>query len=858
MKNPFQIQIYVASLLLWILLLVVNTGYAQKPVLSTTLITHQQVNLAWTRFASTPEQYIVERKEGDKEQHFARISGVLDSTHYSFEDKNVEANKTYTYRLYYNCIKNCGGPYSDELKVITPLAPPSLPKNLEVTALSASTIHLTWTSSDTAQVSFDIERSIDGVTFAKIDEIGFSTTYNYTDKGLKSATNYCYRLKAKNASGESGYSSQACAFTKEGLPAAPSELIAVADLKFQVQLTWTDESSDETGFEIERSSTGIDFEKIASVAANTTQYLDGPLTPDSKFYYRIRSVNSIGASGYSIIAIATTSIEPPAPPTNLKIDSVFATRIDIIWTDNASSESGFEIQRSLNGTDFNFIADVGANVTKFKNVTLSPLTPYWYRILAKNKGGVSIFSNIVKVTTLDSIPNKPKNLTATPISNQRVNLGWTDDSNNETGFEIEISSDSITYTLLSVVTANTVSYSSEGLATFSKYWYRVRAINALGKSAYSNITKVITFDLPPVAPSDLVATTISSSQIDLSWVDNSKNETGFIIESSIDGENYTKIGETVSDSITFKNKGLLPATKYWYRVKAQNALGSSTWSNITSAITKDIVPANPLELTAIALDFSSVQLSWKDVSKNESGFEIERSLDGVSFAKVGEVAANTIQFLEVGLTQLTPYYYRVRAVNAVGNSGYSNVVSVTTPKAPLPAKPENLKIIPLDFDLIRLTWDPVSTNTMEVIIERSTAAETGFVQIGRQEYGQNSFDDQEILEVMDYYYRIKGVNSIGSSEYSEVATLPATAIITGVENKNVQIWYYDSILHINSPDSKSSWVTVYSSNGTMIDNKEVKSKEYTQRLSHLVSGIYIIKLEKEGRSYFQKIAITGN
>src|SRR5215217_2113100 len=171
------------------------------------------------------------------------------------------------------------------------------------------------------------------------------------------------------------------------IPKPPLELTAVAVSPVQITLTWEDASLDETGFELERSLDGKTFAKLVDLPVNTITYQNIGLTASTAYFYRVRAINATGASTYSNIATATTKapvITIPKAPAALIATAVSGYQITISWTDNATDETGFELERSLDGTTFIKIADLAVNAIVFQNTGLTPLTRYWYRILAKN------------------------------------------------------------------------------------------------------------------------------------------------------------------------------------------------------------------------------------------------------------------------------------------------------------------------------------------------------------------------------------------------------------------------------------------------------------------------------------------
>jgi aryl-phospho-beta-D-glucosidase BglC (GH1 family) len=177
-------------------------------------------------------------------------------------------------------------------------------------------------------------------------------------------------------------------------------------------------------------------------------------------------------------------------------------------------------------------------------------------------------------------PAAPSNLVGTGSASM-VNLSWKDNSNNEVNFIIERSTNGSTWTTTSMVlNPNSTSISITVLPGSTPYFYRIRAKNTIG-SSFSNVVGPLpsTVTTSPVAPSNLVATATSSSQIKLSWNDNSNNESSFKIERSLNGNTgWSLVINTQANIVTYANTGLSAATKYYYRISAINAIGSSSFS----------------------------------------------------------------------------------------------------------------------------------------------------------------------------------------------------------------------------------------------------------------------------------------
>jgi thermitase len=181
-------------------------------------------------------------------------------------------------------------------------------------------------------------------------------------------------------------------------PAAPTTLVATAVSTSQISLTWSDQSSNENGFRVERC-TGASctaFTQIASLSADTTSYQNTGLAANTTYRYRVVAFNDGGSSPSSIAAATTMAAATiPARPTGLvATPGPGAGRITLTWNDNSGNETGFRLFRC--GPDVcgagTQVAEVGTNVTTFVDVVTSGAR-YWYGVVSFNAAGQSSASN---------------------------------------------------------------------------------------------------------------------------------------------------------------------------------------------------------------------------------------------------------------------------------------------------------------------------------------------------------------------------------------------------------------------------------------------------------------------------------
>ena len=180
---------------------------------------------------------------------------------------------------------------------------PSAPSGLTATVVSSMQVNLSWTDNSNNEFGFKIERKTGaGGTYAQAGTVGVGVT-DYQDFGLTCETNYYYRVRANNSTGDSDYSNEANTTTSACplfAPQAPSSLQATAVSASQVNLIWTDNSNNEDGFKIERKTgSGGTYLLISTTSANVASYSDTGLSAGTTYYYRVYAYNSAGNSGYS-------------------------------------------------------------------------------------------------------------------------------------------------------------------------------------------------------------------------------------------------------------------------------------------------------------------------------------------------------------------------------------------------------------------------------------------------------------------------------------------------------------------------------------------------------------------------------
>ncbi len=541
-------------------------------------------------------------------------------------------------------------------------------------------------------------------------------------------------------------------------PAAPSNLTAEALMYGEISLNWIDNANNEDGFKVERKTEpGGSFEYIGLAGAGVNHYEDQTVEDGITYTYRIYAWNDAGNSGYSNEASATALVAqtPPEAPSDLTAEALVVGEIALNWTDNSEFEDGFKIERKTEpGGSFAYLAEVGQSIVTYTDETVDEGVTYTYRVYGYNNAGNSGYSNEASATALTSpqLPDAPSDLTAQALVVGKIELNWTDNSDNEDGFKIERKSGTGSFALIDDVTAGVTTYTDMTVTAGETYTYRVYAYNTAGNSGFSNEasataltptigdpvtinmtaednvgglynmvlgihpqatngidTQIGESELPPPPPAGVFDSRFifpdgtTASLIDYRLGDNS-------YASTHDHKLQWQLG---TGSPSFEISWVMPSNcemtiqdpfggaliNEFYNTPGPQTLTVTNSSLITLNITVHYiagggptVPADPSNLTAQELVAGEIELNWQDNANNEDGFVIEREEVGVgSYTELITLGADVTTYTDMSVTPSTEYNYRVKAYNATGSSGWSNVANITT----MGTQPGNPVSIPL-------------------------------------------------------------------------------------------------------------------------------------------------------------------
>jgi hypothetical protein len=340
------------------------------------------------------------------------------------------------------------------------------------------------------------------------------------------------------------------------LPAAPDSLKAVVISVNEVILSWKDNSNNESGFLLERSIGNTNnFQQIKFLNFNSTTYTDLTTQGGNIYYYRIRSVNNVGASSYSNII----QVDPRYCPINVNVYNAYAIAKKVRFG-------------NINNQPFNCLSGYYNYLDQSTNIF---------------KGQTLLLTLAVDRCTVSS----------DPFIGASVYIDWNSDGDFDDNQELVFTKMNINgkeeFRIAVTVPDNVIPGTSTRM--------RIRCEDDINPNwisippcGYAEETQDYTLNIinPPAdfKPTPITVTDVSSHIQFPLWQDNASNETGYIVQRSIDSISFNAIASLPPNTIIYKDTALLPDTKYYYRVYAKRATDSS-FSDIigSTALSADLI-----------------------------------------------------------------------------------------------------------------------------------------------------------------------------------------------------------------------------------------------------------------------------
>ena len=566
------------------------------------------------------------------------------------------------------------------------------------------------------------------------------------------------------------------------VPAAPTNLSAMAASGPQVNLSWADNSSNESGFLIDRALDSgftqnlVTFQAPAN-ATQTAMYVDQTVAVGTTYYYRVSATNSAGTSGPSNTANASIPT-PPTTPSNASATLSTTTEIDLVWQDNATNEDGYKILRKTgtSGT-FNQIVLLPANSTGYQDKGLSPGTLYDYHIVAYNIAGNADFAGVTESTV--SAP--PTGLTPMP-GNGQVALTWTA-SAGAASYNIYRGTASGGESATPIQTGvTTTSYTDMGLNNGTTYYYQITAVdpssvsppNPGGESARSSEA----FATPQVVIAGSLAGSSSSANTAANLTTTGIIDWAHWGRGGVPGLDHKATGGGLISSYTVVGSGTVsPYSNYPRPLSWSDGTPTATSSNNTSGGFIAGI-GNGFSITAPA-DTTQRTLTVYVGGWNSGGRLVAHLSDGsaVDFTDTTATASGqydrtyTLAYAAASANQTLTVTWAV--ASGTGNVTLDGAALAGPVQAP--AAPATLSAMAGNTQ-VALTWT-ASTGATSYNIYRATAsgAEVSY----KTGVTGTSYTDSGLTNGTTYYYQVTVVNSGGESQRSSEMSATPQASIAG-------------------------------------------------------------------------------
>jgi hypothetical protein len=455
---------------------------------------------------------------------------------------------------------------------------------------------LTWQTS-TGATSYDVYTGTTNPPTTKIN-VGTATSYNYS--GLSYSTIYYWKVVAKNATDSTSATGSPWSFTTIVAPPAAFSMTSPANSAIgqpvSGTLTWTT-STNATGYDVYLGTTNPPASKISSNQSGTTYNYSG-LSNNTIYYWKIvaRNVNDTIVATGAPWSFTTVQAAPGAFTLSSPANDAVSQPITgmLIWAVSANA-TGYDVYFDNTNPPATKVSSNQPG-TSYSYNDLSYSTIYYWKIIAKNSvdsiaatGSPWSFTTTIAPPAAFSLLSPANGGTGQPLSGI---LQWTT-SMNVSAYDIYLGTSNPPVIKIDSNLTDTI-YSYTNLIPDSTYYWTVVAKNTGGNASATGTPWSFTLASLPHAPTSLIVSNRSISNLEIDWTDNASNELGYRVYRALSESGpYSQLGgDLPPNTVSFNDSALNVNQRYYYNIVPFNEYGEGAYTSINVA-TLSNVPGKP-------------------------------------------------------------------------------------------------------------------------------------------------------------------------------------------------------------------------------------------------------------------------
>ena len=544
--------------------------------------------------------------------------------------------------------------------------------------------------------------------------------------------------------------------------------------------------------------------------------------------------NAMAGSPNRLLYMGDFAPAPPAVPSvpGPPVATAGDGQVSLAWaaptSDGGSPVTGYVVSHA-DVTLATTVPQWSSIVTQTRAATVGGLVngrAYAFRVAATNAVGTGEWTPVVNAYPVNAgVPTAPRSLTVS-AGRQSAVLYWASPLSNNgsavTDYVVEYqlpSAGVVDWTVMPDPVSSALSTTLTNLSANVTYVFRVRAVNARGTGVPGNTATASPTPLGAPTPVRNLGASPQLQGAYVAWtvpLDNGGSAiTGYTVDWTVDGTTWSPPQRLVAAARAVTLFNLKGGTSHTVRVRAVNQYGTSPDVTVKVTPVAPTVPASP-RLTTLNTGYNYLAAYWTGSGNNGgspiSGQFVEWSTDGgATWSRTGMLAASTRSVPLSGLIGGSPHMVRVRAVNSVGESDPSNVMTAVPLRVTPPSEPRYLTVSLRSPTLAQLAWtSPLNTNGSPVVsydIHASTDGGVTWVRAGTTPASLRSFY-AAVVPNNDYLFAVTANNAVGASAKSGtvvakprsagVPTVP-TGLTASVAGTTVNLSWNPSTAPVGAP-----------------------------------------------------------